>query len=123
MYATANHQSAHIVYRVISELKIFESQLSDFENNVIKSQAWTYIASCHCCSVSLNNYFQKFPSFQILVNIAIQKLLYIIYEVYLVNNKFGELEHDANWQTFSLAKRMILSVDCWTNNHNNRDYN
>ena len=35
---------------------------------------------------------------------------------------FGESEWNANWQTFSLVKRMILSVDCLTDIHNTHDY-
>ena len=49
--------------------------------------------------------------------------LYGIYTIHLVSIKFGELEHNANWRTFSLVNRMILSVDCLTNNHNTCDYN
>ena len=36
-----------------------------------------------------------------------------IYAAYLVNTKFGELEHNANLQTFDLTNREILSVDCF----------
>ena len=35
-----------------------------------------------------------------------------IYAAYLANTKFGELEYNANLQTFDLANRAILSVDC-----------
>ena len=35
--------------------------------------------------------------------------------VYLVNMKFGELEGNANWWTFNLASRTMVSVDCLIN--------
>ena len=41
--------------------------------------------------------------------------------MYLANIKFSELQLNANWQTFSLVNRTILSVDCLTNAHNTCD--
>ena len=46
-----------------------------------------------------------------------------VYEVYLRTIKFDEFKCNANWQTFSLATRTILRVDCLTNAHNTCDYN
>ena len=46
-----------------------------------------------------------------------------LYVIHLVNIKFEELEHNANWWTFGLANKMPLSVDCLTNTHSTRDYN
>ena len=40
-----------------------------------------------------------------------------------MNIKLSELEHNINCQTFSLANRTMLSVDCLTNTHNTGDYN
>ena len=41
----------------------------------------------------------------------------------LVNIKFGELKHNPNWQTFSLAIRAILSdMHGFMMLHNTRDY-
>ena len=43
--------------------------------------------------------------------------------VHLPNIKLGDLEHKANWQTFSLADWVInLSVECLTDAHNMREY-
>ena len=35
---------------------------------------------------------------------------YTVYAVHLANVKFGESEHNANWQTFSLANGIILVI-------------
>ena len=35
---------------------------------------------------------------------------------------FGKSECNANWQTYSLVKSIILSVDYLTNIHNTHDY-
>ena len=43
--------------------------------------------------------------------------------VYLADIKFGELECNGNWWTFSLVKRIILNVDCLTDTRNTCDYN
>ena len=40
---------------------------------------------------------------------------------YLANIKFGELECNTNWQTFSLANWVILSVHCSMMLHNTHD--
>ena len=50
------------------------------------------------------------------------KLINTVYTVYMVNIKLGELEHNVNWWTFSLANRMVLTVDCLINTDNLRDY-
>ena len=39
---------------------------------------------------------------------------------YLVNNKFGELGHNAHWR--ALASRVILNVHCFITFHNTCDY-
>ena len=44
------------------------------------------------------------------------------YAVYLANIKFGELERNANWWTFSLMNRVILSVHCLITLHHTHDY-
>ena len=46
-----------------------------------------------------------------------------VYVVYLVNIKLHILEHNANWHTFSLAERMIWSLDYLTNVHITCNYN
>ena len=50
------------------------------------------------------------------------KLINTVYTVYMVNIKLGELERNVNWWTFSLANRMVLTVDCLINTNNPRDY-
>ena len=45
----------------------------------------------------------------------------IAYVVHLANIKFGELECKANWRTFGLAIRTILSIDSLSDTHNARE--
>ena len=47
--------------------------------------------------------------------------VYVVYIVYLANIKFGKLECNTNWQTFSLTNRAILSVHRLL--HNTHDNN
>ena len=50
-------------------------------------------------------------------NLTIQsaKICHTAYVVYYANIKFDKLKCNVNWQTFSLAYRMVLSIDCMSN--------
>ena len=44
--------------------------------------------------------------------------IYTVYTVHLMNIKIGKLECKANWQTFSLVNKAMLSVDSLSDTHN-----